>query len=108
MQADPNKKWQMSLLLDYYGEMLTPRQREIASLYHNDDLSLGEIADLVGITRQGVRDALKKSEHILLCCEEKLGMLTRFRRLQTRLEEIAAQLLPEQASLAEQIRALNL
>ncbi len=108
MKNSPEQKLKMSLLLDYYGDMLTGRQKEIAALYLNDDLSLSEIAELVGITRQGVRDALVKSEGILLSCEEKLGMLERFRRLQTRLEQIASRLAPEEHELAEQLRSLSL
>ena len=108
MKNSPEQKLKMSLLLDYYGDMLTGRQKEIAALYLNDDLSLSEIAELVGITRQGVRDALVKSEGILLSCEEKLCMLERFRRLQTRLEQIASRLAPEEHELAEQLRSLSL
>ncbi|MBQ7847547.1 MAG: DNA-binding protein, partial [Clostridia bacterium] len=43
------------MLLDFYGELLTERQRELADLYYNDDLSLSEVAEECGITRQGVR-----------------------------------------------------
>lgn len=108
MQADLDKKWHISMLLDYYGELLSDRQREIAVYYHNDDLSLGEIAELMGITRQGVRDALKKSEAILLSCEEKLGIVARFGKLQKRLEEIASSLPEQYSEIAHQLRSLNL
>lgn len=67
----------MSLLYDYYGGLLGERQNQIFSLYHEDDLSLSEIAELAGITRQGVHDALKKAESQLINYEEKLGLVER-------------------------------
>jgi predicted DNA-binding protein YlxM (UPF0122 family) len=68
----------ISLLLDCYGPLLTDRQREVLDLYRNDDLSLGEISELTGITRQGVRDRIIKSEQILTDLENKLGLASRF------------------------------
>lgn len=68
------KKTNIALLLDFYSPMLTERQSEIMQLYYGDDLSLSEVADITGITRQGARDAIKKSESILISCEEKLGL----------------------------------
>ena len=53
------KNLEVSFLLDFYGEMLTEKQREAVELYYFEDLSLAEIADNQGISRQGVRDALK-------------------------------------------------
>lgn len=64
----------LSVLFDYYGEVLTEKQTEICDMYYNQNLSLGEISEIMGITRQGVRDSLKKSEKILLFHEEKLGI----------------------------------
>ena len=64
----------ISLLLDCYGPLLTERQREIVDLYRNDDLSLGEISELTGITRQGVSECIRKAEGILIEYEEKLGL----------------------------------
>ena len=68
----------ISLLLDLYGPLLTERQREIVGLYRNDDLSLGEISEITGITRQGVRDRIVKSEEIITELENKLGLASRF------------------------------
>lgn len=68
----------LGFLLDFYGELLTDRQRELADYYYNDDLSLSEIAEITGISRQGVRAALEKSRGILLRFEEKLGLAARF------------------------------
>ncbi|MBQ8742240.1 MAG: YlxM family DNA-binding protein [Clostridia bacterium] len=64
----------ISLLLDTYGPLLTERQCEIVSMYRNDDLSLGEISELTGITRQGVSECIRKAENALISYEEKLGL----------------------------------
>ncbi len=84
------KNLEISLLLDFYGDMLTIKQQEVIDLYYNQDLSLGEIAQLTGITRQGVRDSIKRGEGILLEFEERLGLARRFRKMREGLEEIAA------------------
>ena len=65
---------EITMLLDLYGEALTAKQRDYLNHYYNDDLSLSEIAENEGITRQGVSDALKRAEAILFSCEEKLGL----------------------------------
>jgi len=79
--SDIERKIEISRLFDYYGSLLSEKQREMFSCYYNEDLSLAEIAELFGITRQGVRDALKKSENHLRDAEEKLKMLERFDRI---------------------------
>ncbi len=63
-----------SVLLDIYGALLTDKQRQIMELYYNDDLSLGEIAADLGISRQGVHDAVKKGCEALDEYDEKLGI----------------------------------
>jgi len=68
----------MTLLLDFYGELLTEKQREYMELYYSEDFSLAEIAGLGGVTRQGVRDALQRAEAALLEIEAKTGLLQRF------------------------------
>ena len=68
------KKLELSLLLEFYGQMLSVRQRELIDYYCNDDLSLAEISELTGITRQGARDGIKKAEAILEDYEQKLGL----------------------------------
>lgn len=68
----------MSLLLDFYGDVLTEPQREAMDLFYNGDLSLSEIAEDAGITRQGVRDRIVKGEKILTELESKLGLAKRF------------------------------
>lgn len=73
----------VSALLDVYGEFLSEKQRSLAELYYNDDLSLGEIAENEGITRQGVRDMVKRAEQQLYKFEEKCGYCKKFSRLKT-------------------------
>lgn len=82
------KDLRISLLLDFYGRMLTEKQKEVVELYYNEDLSLAEIAQHSGITRQGVRDSIKRAEFQLIDCEEKLGLMQRFREIQDGLNEI--------------------
>lgn len=84
-----DKMLQISLLLDFYGEMLTVKQREVVELYYNEDLSLAEIAQHSGITRQGVRDSIKRAEQQLVSYEERLGLMERFHDIQSGLDEIA-------------------
>ncbi len=76
------KNMEVSFLLDFYGEMLTEKQRAVMELYYNQDLSLAEIAQDDGITRQGVRDSIKRAETQLLDMEERLGLAKRFRQMQ--------------------------
>ena len=68
----------ISMLLDFYGELLKERPRELLEMYFGEDLSLSEIAATTGITRQGVRDAIRKGETFLRETEEKLGLVKRF------------------------------
>ncbi len=83
-----NENLDMSLLLDFYGEVLTYRQREMLELYYDDDLSLSEISEQSGITRQGVRDAIKRAEKQLFDIESKLKLVERFGRIKDITDEI--------------------
>lgn len=83
------KNVEVSLLLDFYGELLKPSCKQAVDLYYNEDLSLSEIADQMGITRQGVRDNIKRSEVQLFEFEEKLALLKRFVHLEKGLDNIA-------------------
>jgi predicted DNA-binding protein YlxM (UPF0122 family) len=76
------KNMEVAFLLDFYGEMLTEKQREVMDLYYNQDLSLAEIAEDDGITRQGVRDSIKRAETQLMEMEERLGLAKRFTSMQ--------------------------
>ncbi|MDR0357616.1 MAG: DNA-binding protein [Clostridiales Family XIII bacterium] len=75
--SDIKDSARMSLLFDYYEKLLGDRQRTVFGLYHEDNCSLGEIADELGISRQGVHDALKKAEAALDKYEERLGLLAK-------------------------------
>ena len=68
------KDLEMGYLLDFYGEVLTEKQREMLRQYYNDDLSLSEIGENFGITRQGARDAIKHGETTLKELEEKSAL----------------------------------
>ena len=94
------KDLEIVTLLDFYGEMLTQKQHDFLEYYYNDDLSLSEIAANEGITRQGVRDAIKRAEKQLFDMEEKLGLVCRFAETKKGLSEIV--------EYAELINAYNL
>ena len=86
---------EMSLLYDYYGELLTDRQRMCFDLYHNQDYSLSEIAQELQVSRQGVYDNLSRAEATLRNMEEKTGCVRRNllnRRALRTIQEAAAQL----------------
>lgn len=85
------KNMEVSLLFDFYGELLKPSGRKAVYLYYNEDLSLAEIADQTGITRQGVRDSIKRCEQQLFDFEKKLGLLARFGQLEHGLDEISVE-----------------
>ena len=93
------KPLEMSLLFDFYGETLTEKQRELFDLYYNEDLSLAEIAEHAGITRQGVRDSIKRAEHALREMEDKLGLVARYGGTERCAEELMQEV--------ERLRALN-
>ncbi len=94
--------FQMSLLFDFYGELLTDKQKELFDLYYNEDLSLAEIAEIASISRQGVRDAIIRSECVLRDAEEKLGFVRRYAGHDTRLDQIS-----EAASFIANINAMK-
>lgn len=80
------KNLSMGYLLDFYGEVLPERKREVLGYYYNDDLSLAEIAAELNISRQGVRDIIKKAEEELTFLEEKLHLAEKFDSAQKRIE----------------------
>ena len=82
------KDLEMGYLLDFYGEVLTEKQREMLRQYYNDDLSLAEIAEeMGGVTRQSVVSAIKKGEQRLEELEQKLGFAARLRTLSVELDQ---------------------
>ena len=82
------KNLDVVLLADFYGEMLTDNQRKFIEYYYSDDLSLSEIAQNEGITRQGVRDAVKRAETQLYDMEKKLGFAERTRKIAEALDVV--------------------
>ena len=94
------KNMRLSYLLDFYGEVLDEKTRRIMSYYYEDDLSLAEIASGEGISRQGIRHIIKKSEELILFYEEKLGLARKHEEL-----EGAAELL---SSLKSEILASDM
>ena len=85
MTAGPERNVAIGLMLDLYGALLTERQREVMDLYFNDDLSLSEVAEECGITRQGVRDALIKGEEQLWDFEAHLKLLEKKKKTEENL-----------------------
>ena len=81
-----------SLLYDFYGELLTERQREVLELYNEENLSLAEIAEEFGISRQGVHDALHKAQKALEDYEHKLGLVERFSTTRDAISSISDEL----------------
>ena len=87
--------FELVLLFDTYGGMLTDKQRDCFDMRHNQDLSLGEIAEVLGVSRQAVNDNLTRTEALLRRMEENIGCVKRDMLLRKALEEfreIAAQL----------------
>ena len=77
-----------SMLLDFYGELLTEKQRECYDLHYNEDLSLSEIAEQLSISRQGVWDNIRRAEQALTDIEEKTGLVERFETLKREISKI--------------------
>ena len=87
-----DKTLMMTMLLDFYGELLTPRQRSCFSMHYNEDLSLAEIAEILDISRQGVRDLIVRAEATLMETEEKTGLIKRFSEQKLVLDKMEAEL----------------
>ena len=99
-----------TMLFDFFGELLTDKQREYFDLHYNEDLSLAEIALSEGISRQGVWDIIRRAEKSMRRFEEKTGLVARFARerdvLAAAEEKLTRIVLArgESAALAEEIR----
>ena len=98
-----------SLLYDLYGGLLTEKKRGILELYHEEDLSLSEIAEERGISRAAVHDALKSAEKSLRDYETKLGLAAEYMERQETLEEIRSLLedIPEDTKETAKIRKIE-
>jgi len=107
MSADTLRR---SMLFDFYGEVLTDKQRLYYNLHYNEDLSLGEIAEQFGVSRQAVWDIIRRAEGVLTELEEKTGLVARFERQRAVLAEIellVRRAREEPAVLDEVIRRLE-
>ena len=82
------KNLEIGYLLDFYGDILSERKRFVMDMYYNEDLSLAEIAAELGISRQGVRDMIKKTEEELFFYEQKLGLAKKLKHAESQLEAI--------------------
>ena len=103
-----NQAYRMALLFDFYGDTLTDRQKEFYDLYYNEDLSLSEIAENYGISRQGVRDIIVRAEASLTELEDKTGIIRRFHVMQDQLKRsgpISTLLPPETHSSIRTMRS---
>ena len=102
--------FELVLLFDYYGSMLTDKQRDCFDMRYNQDLSLGEIGEVLGVSRQAVNDNLSRTEALLRRMEENIGCVKRYKLAREALSEIrkAAAVLdastdPAVQALAQQI-----
>lgn len=93
-----------SMLFDFYGELLTNKQREYFDLHYNEDLSLAEIAENGGISRQGVWDMIRRAEAAMMQIEEKTGLIKRFLERNAQIDELENEL-AGMGALSEDIRA---
>lgn len=84
------KNLNIAFLLDFYGDVLTDRTKELLEYYYCDDLSLAEIAENIGISRQGVRQTIKKGEDELLRLENKLGLAAHYKNLNASASRLTA------------------
>ncbi len=96
------KNLNVGYLLDFYGELLPERKRSVLDMYYNEDYSLAEIAEEIGISRQGVRNMIKKSESELFFYEEKLGLAKKLLQVETYADSLCR--LAEDHSLPESVR----
>ena len=94
-----NQTYRMTMLYDFYGELLTERQKEFFDYYYNDDLSLSEIAENAGISRQGVRDVIVRAEAIMQEIEDKTGLIRRFEQMRKHVDNILTS--------TEEVKTLN-
>jgi len=100
---DVGKKVTLAWLMAFYGPMLTDKQREVLAMHCEEDLSLAEIAQEAGISRQGVHELLTRASQHLTELEEKLGMAARFRRVVEGLEQCRSALQDKRYDEAEKL-----
>ena len=98
------KNLKYSVMLDVYGAMLTDKQRDMMELYYDEDLSLAEIAEHEGISRQGVRDSIKRGEEAMEELEEKLGIIKKAQQAEEKQNVAKAEL----TKLATELAGFNM
>ncbi|MBQ9085833.1 MAG: DNA-binding protein [Clostridia bacterium] len=96
------KNLNVGYLLDFYGELLPERKRMVLEMYYDEDYSLSEIADEIGISRQGVRNIVKKTESELFFYEEKLGLAKKLLQVEAYSDSLCQ--LADQHSLPEDVK----
>lgn len=99
-----NSRIENTMLFDFFGELLTDKQRDYFNLHYNEDLSLAEIADLSGISRQGVWDIIRRAESAMTEIEEKTGLIRRFLERNAQVDEILREL-EDTGALTDDVRA---
>ena len=99
------KDMKVAYLLDFYGSLLSDKQREILEMYYQEDMSLAEIASVADMTRQGVHDNIRRGEKEIISLEEKLKLKDRFLAISESLDKIENLITSENVSgaMAEQI-----
>ena len=102
------KNVQISMLCSFYGKLLTEKQYEFLDDYYNNDYSLSEIAENNGITRQAVRDIIKKGEKKLFEYEEKLLFMKRTINQEKKIQDILSELTKIKAELTDEQIAIIL
>ncbi len=95
-------KIEMSMLCEFYGKLLTKKQYDFINDYYNNDLSLSEIAENNEITRQAVRDIIKKGEKKLFEYEEKLGVMERTLKQEKKIEKVLFELTKIQKNYSDE------
>ncbi|MBX5476631.1 MAG: YlxM family DNA-binding protein [Clostridia bacterium] len=96
---------EVALLYDFYGGLLTPKQRQVLDLYYQMDLSLGEIAENSGVSRQAVHDVVRRATLTLRQYERELGLVRRYREQRRQLEALSDELAQLRRDLVDMMDA---
>ena len=105
MKQDLNSVEYASMLYDFYGALLSDAQRDVMALYHEDNLSLSEIAEEIGQSRQAVHYTLKKAEAALKEYEDKLGLVKTYKERKKQADRVAELISGSDMSLADKAEA---